>query len=140
MQTRGKNLYLPEIPSDTPRSKQQMPNPATTERAFEELIERHLVQHGGYMLGVNAQWNREFALDPATLFDFLQETQPREWERLSAIHGAEVEARFLNRLVKELDSWGTLDLLRNGLIDYGVRFHLAYFRPVSGLNEETHRL
>ena len=47
---------------------------------------------------------------------------------------------FLLRLVKELDNRGTLDLLRNGLVDYGVRFHLAYFRPASGLNDETHRL
>ena len=117
-----------------------MTNTTTTERAFEELIERHLIQHGGYTPGVNAQWSRELALDLPTLFGFLQETQPKEWERLTAIHGAAVEERLLARLIKELDSRGTLDLLRNGLIDYGVRFHLAYFRPASGLNEETHRL
>ena len=111
----------------------------TTERAFEELIESHLVEHGSYTRGV-ASWSQELALDRQTLFAFLQETQPREWERLSAIHGGEVEIRFLGRLVKELDNRGTLDLLRNGLVDYGVRFHLAYFRPSSGLNDETHRL
>lgn len=31
-------------------------------------------------------------------------------------------------------------MLRNGLKDSGVKFRLAYFRPASGLNEETRRL
>ena len=35
---------------------------------------------------------------------------------------------------------GALDVLRNGLKDSGVKFRLAYFRPASGLNEETRRL
>ena len=116
-----------------------MTNSVVTERAFEELITQHLVEQGGYMSGVEG-WSQELALDPPTLFAFLQETQPSEWERLSAIHGTEIKNRLLLRLVKELDNRGTLDLLRNGLVDYGVRFHLAYFRPASGLNEDTRRL
>jgi hypothetical protein len=31
-------------------------------------------------------------------------------------------------------------VLRNGIKDSGVKFRLAYFRPASGLNEETRRL
>ena len=31
-------------------------------------------------------------------------------------------------------------MLRNGIRDVGCRFRLAYFRPSSGLNEETQRL
>lgn len=31
-------------------------------------------------------------------------------------------------------------MLRNGLEDSGCKFRLAYFRPASGLNEETLRL
>lgn len=110
-----------------------------TEQAFEETIENSLAEQGGYTRGFQ-EWSREIALDPPTLFAFLQETQPLEWERLSAIHGTKIKERLLGRLVKELDNRGTLDLLRSGLIDYGVRFRLAYFQPASGLNEEAHRL
>ena len=31
----------------------------------------------------------------------------------------------------------SLDVLRNGFVDYGVRFHVAYFKPASGLNPDT---
>lgn len=64
----------------------------------------------------------------------------KEWERLATIHGEEVERKFLLRLYKELDNRGMLDVLRHGVVDYGVRFHLAFFAPASGLNPETRRL
>jgi type I restriction enzyme R subunit len=120
---------------------QAMSNRApTTELAFEEHIEAHLLAHGGYERGVQERWSRELALERKTLFEFLQATQPKEWAKLSQIHGAQVETRFLQRLVKELDNRGTLDILRQGVTDYGVRFQLAYFAPASGLNEEARRL
>jgi type I restriction enzyme R subunit len=46
----------------------------------------------------------------------------------------------LQRLTKELENRGTLDVLRNDFIDYGVRYKMAYFKPASGLNPETERL
>jgi type I restriction enzyme R subunit len=51
-----------------------------------------------------------------------------------------VEEQFLKRLVSEIERRGALDVLRNGIKDSGVKFRLAYFRPASGLNEETRRL
>src|SRR5205823_3282651 len=64
-------------------------------------------------------------------------TQSRAWEQLIKIHGPEVEKKFLFRLARELDARGTLDCLRNGVVDYGVRFQLCHFAPVSSLNPET---
>jgi type I restriction enzyme R subunit len=67
-------------------------------------------------------------------------TQPKEWEKLSQHHGAAVKERFLARLAAEITRRGVLDVLRNGIKDSGCKFRLAYFRPASGLNEETLRL
>ena len=67
-------------------------------------------------------------------------TQPQEWQRLSQHHGSAVEEQFLKRLASEIARRGALDVLRNGIRDMGCRFRLAYFRPSSGLNEETRRL
>jgi len=117
-----------------------MSNRIVTEWALEELIEQHLLNHGGYERGSNARWVRELALDRETMLEFIRATQPKEWERLSTIHGEEVERKFLLRLFKELDNRGMLDVLRHGVIDYGVRFQLAYFAPASGLNPETRKL
>jgi type I restriction enzyme R subunit len=65
---------------------------------------------------------------------------PKELRRLNAHYGAAVRERFVRRLASEIERRGALDVLRNGIRDSGVKFQLAYFRPSSGLNEETQRL
>ncbi|HEX9641412.1 MAG TPA: type I restriction endonuclease, partial [Candidatus Krumholzibacteria bacterium] len=67
-------------------------------------------------------------------------TQPKEWAKLKQHHGAAVKEQFLRRLAAEIERRGALDVLRQGIKDSGCKFRLAYFRPASGLNEETRRL
>ncbi len=114
----------------------------TNEKAFESAIEDFLttIKQGGYTKGNAKDFNKELALDTKTLLDFIKESQPTEWKKLSGIHKTDVEIKFLQRLTKELDSRGMLDVLRHGIIDYGVRFKLGFFKPVSGLNPESERL
>ncbi len=112
----------------------------TTERAFEEAIEHHLTEYGGYLKGDPKNFSRELALDRKTVFAFLQQSQPESWEKSSTTHGSDVESKIIQRLFKELDNRGTLDVLRHGFRDYGVHYRMAYFKPVSGLNPETQRL
>jgi type I restriction enzyme R subunit len=111
-----------------------------TEKAFEEAIESHLLQKGGYIKGNPDDFNRELALDTKTIFAFLQKSQSEAWKKSLSIHGSDIETKLLQRLTKELDNRGTLDVLRNGFIDYGVRYKMAYFKPASGLNPETEKL
>ncbi len=114
----------------------------TNEKAFESAIEDFLttIKQGGYTKGNAKDFNKELALDTKTLLDFIKESQPTEWKKLSGIHKTDVEIKFLQRLTKELDSRGMLDVLRHGIIDYGVRFKLRFFKPVSGVNPESERL
>jgi type I restriction enzyme, R subunit len=111
----------------------------TDERAFEALIELSLTENGGYESGDPALFDRNLALDTTILFRFLQDTQKEEWEKLTAIHGADLEKKFLYRLTQELETRGMLDCLRNGITDYGKKFKLAYFKPASRLNPETQK-
>jgi type I restriction enzyme R subunit len=110
-----------------------------TERTFEEAIEISLLENGGYTKGISANFSRELALDKTTFFAFIKATQPKSWEKLVGIHGSEnqAETKVLGRLLSELDFRGSLDVLRNGFVDYGVLLHLAFFKPESGLNPET---
>lgn len=108
-----------------------------TESTFESAIVQALVEHGGYLETDAADFSRELALDKRQILAFLKETQPLRWEKLTAVHGADVENRILQRLFKELDLRGSLDVLRNGIVDYGVRFEMAYFKPETKLNPET---
>ena len=141
-------------------------NGPISERAFEDAIEAALLEHGpdavpdatgkvgeepppyhdpgmrpgGYHKRRPEDYDRTLCLLPADVLDFVLATQPKQWRRLSQHHGAEVKERFLKRLSSEIERRGALDVLRRGVKDMGCAFQLAYFRPASGLNEETRRL
>ncbi len=128
-----------------------------SERAFEDAIEACLLQNGersigeergsyldptpgGYRKRTSEDYDRALCLIPEDVLDFVLVTQPQEWQRLSQHHGAAVREQFLKRLASEIARRGALDVLRHGIRDMGCRFRLAYFRPSSGLNEETRQL
>lgn len=108
-----------------------------TEHTFESAIEHSLVENGGYRKGNPEDYSRELGLFKYEVLHFLQKTQPKSWERISSIHGEHVNDRVIQRLVREMDLRGSLDVLRNGFTDYGVRFQMAYFKPASGLNPDA---
>ena len=95
---------------------------------------------GGYRKRRPEDYDRALCLLPRDVVDFVLATQPKEWEKLEQHHGAAVKEQFLKRLAAEIERRGALDVLRNGIKDSGCKFRLAYFRPASGLNEETRRL
>ena len=119
-----------------------------SERAFETAICESLVGSGGYVsvkVGNAADRNDDFSaelgLDTAELFSFIGATQPEEWEKVRRSHSSPDEAQraFAVRLSKELDSRGTVDVLRHGIVYAGhekAEIRLAYFRPASGLNPD----
>jgi type I restriction enzyme, R subunit len=97
-------------------------------------------QPGGYRRRRPEDYDRTLCLLPSDVLDFALATQPKEWEKLRQHHGAAVKEQFLKRVCSEIERRGALDVLRNGIKDSGCKFQLAYFRPASGLNEETRRL
>ena len=131
-------------------------NVDVSERAFEDAIEAALLRRegvvaeerysyvdmpsDGYSKRGSEDYDKTLCLIPRVVLDFVLATQPREWKRLSQHHGTMVEEQFLKRLASEIGRRGALDVLRTGIRDMGCKFHLAYFRPASGLNEETKRL
>ena len=127
-----------------------------SEKAFENAIEAALIRRermvsedrgsyvdlpsGGYLKRVSDDYDRTLCLITRDVLDFVLATQPREWKRLSQHHGTMVEEQFLKRLASEIGRRGALNVLRTGIRDMGCKFNLAFFRPASGLNEETKRL
>lgn len=109
----------------------------TTEHTFETALVDALVNDGGYILGNSSDYSPELGLFKYEVIKFLQESQPKRWEKIAGIHGADADNRVIQRLYKELDLRGSLDVLRNGFVDYGVRFQMAYFQPASGLNPDA---
>ncbi|MCC5916886.1 MAG: type I restriction endonuclease subunit R [Cryomorphaceae bacterium] len=109
----------------------------TTENTFETALVQSLVEHGGYSEGNSQDYSPDLGMFKNEVIQFLQASQPKRWEKISAIHGADADNRVIQRLYKELDLRGSLDVLRNGFVDYGVRFQMAFFQPASGLNPDA---
>ncbi len=109
----------------------------TTEKTFETAILNDLTENGGWLEGQADAYSREFAFFPTTVVAFIKNTQPKEWEKISKVHGADTENKLLQRLSKELEQNGMLHVVRHGFTDYGIRFRMAFFKPESGLNPET---
>src|SRR5680860_1093499 len=111
-----------------------------TELTFEEAIEASLVENGGYAKGASKDFDAQFGLFPSYIISFLKDTQPKQWEKLANIHKEHLEEKVVQRIVRELDLRGCLDVCRNGFTDYGVKFKMAYFKPETSLNEDDGRL
>ena len=114
----------------------------TKEIAFEDAIVDWLVTTGGYTTGLPTHYDPAFALDTAELFTFIGATQADTWEDLVKRNGGDpdlAQRRFTERLAKQIDERGTIDVLRHGVEDLGVPIRLAYFRPASGLNADLQR-
>jgi type I restriction enzyme R subunit len=109
----------------------------TTENTFEIVLVQSLIEQGGYTAGNAPDYSPELGLFKYEVIAFLQKTQPERWKKILAVHGEDAHNRVIQRLYKELDLRGCLDVLRNGFVDYGVHFKMAFFQPVSGLNPES---
>jgi type I restriction enzyme, R subunit len=107
------------------------------EIAFEREICEHLGAHGWIdEQGSAAAYDRQLALYPPDLIAWVQEAQPEAWEVLQKNHGSKAEATLLERVRRQLDHVGTLDLLRHGVEVLGLpkALRLAQFKPAFGLN------
>ncbi|MDE0688392.1 MAG: DEAD/DEAH box helicase family protein [Candidatus Poribacteria bacterium] len=113
--------------------------PTYTEQRFEEHIEHHLNQ-SGYRSLQAVDYDRSLCLVPNETLQFIQNTQPEEYQKLERQYGAETPQKLLDRVSRQIASRGVLDVLRKGIRDRGCHFHLTYFRPASGMNPDHQRL
>ncbi|MFH1009348.1 MAG: DEAD/DEAH box helicase family protein, partial [Candidatus Latescibacterota bacterium] len=105
------------------------------ERAFETVIEAHLLANGYVPLGRDG-FDRERAVFPEAVLGFIRETQPKEWAKLEALHGANTGEQVLADLCKWMDTYGSLATLRHGFKCYGRTLRVAFFKAAHELNPE----
>ena len=113
--------------------------PTYREINFEDHIEQHLNQ-SGYRSLQSAIYNRSLCLIRDETLQFIRDTQLKEYQRLERQYGADTPVKLLDRVSKQIERRGVLDVLRNGVKDRGCSFDLTYFQPSSGMNPEHQRL
>ncbi|GAB3346288.1 type I restriction endonuclease subunit R [Marilutibacter aestuarii] len=110
------------------------------EHHFEREICAHLAAHGWlYAEGDATGYDRANALYLPDLKAWLEATQPEAWKALLKTHGAQLDTRLAERIRKNLDERGTLDVLRRGVEMVGLKapLSLVQFKPAFSINPVT---
>ncbi|EKD98298.1 MAG: hypothetical protein ACD_23C00493G0003, partial [uncultured bacterium] len=108
-----------------------------TEKVFEDELCAQLESTGWKILThlKNApSYSRELAIFAADLLAFVQDTQPTEWAKFKKWHNGQSEQMFVKRVAKQLDTHGTLHVLRHGFKDVDAKFSLCAFKPAHSKN------
>ncbi|WP_419621298.1 hypothetical protein, partial [Thiolapillus sp.] len=92
----------------------------TNEKAFESYVEEILLTRSGWQQDTNVEWDKELALFPKQVVNFLRETQPEAWGKMAELHCYGLESQIIRTLAKKLDL-----MLRHGFKFYGKPFRLA---------------
>jgi type I restriction enzyme, R subunit len=109
------------------------------EISFEAEVCDWLGAHGWlYESSDGERYDRARAIFPPDLVAWVQATQPKAWEALSNSHGPSAADVLLDRVRKQLDDRGTLDVLRHGIEMIGLKqqLMLAQFRPALAMNAD----
>ncbi|MBB1303037.1 type I restriction endonuclease subunit R [Pseudoalteromonas sp. SR44-8] len=111
-----------------------------TEARFEDAIEACLLEQHKYQQGNSKDFDTDRALEPKRVTQFIESTQPKTWKALKAIHGEGTEDLVVETLHKELNTRGTLKVLRHGFKCYGKKVKMVFFAPNNHKNDDTWRL
>jgi len=90
-----------------------------------------------WLEGSSQNYDRELALYPEDLVDYVRQTQPEALAKLTKFYGDKVEGKLLARAAGQMDKHGALHVLRHGFKDRGAKIRLCQFKPDHGLNPET---
>lgn len=107
------------------------------EHHFETEICNHLAANGWlYAEGDAARFDRASGLFLPDVLGWVEATQPDSWQRLSKTHGAALPQVLANRIRKNMNERGTLDVLRRGVEMLGLTapLELAQFKPALAIN------
>lgn len=108
------------------------------EKRFEQDIESFLTSEtGGYKKVNQKTYDIEKAIDIDKFISFISTSQPKEWERQVKRDGEEAIKKLYKCLQTNVDNEGLIYVLRHGIIDRGIKFKLAFFRPETALNEDV---
>lgn len=107
------------------------------ERHFEAEICEHLSAHGWlYAEGDAEKFDRTHGLFLPDLLTWVEVTQPDNFRRLAKNHGSSLPQVLAERVRKNLNERGTLDVLRRGVEMLGLKepLRLAQFKPALAMN------
>lgn len=92
---------------------------------------------GGWLVGSASGYDRASALYTEDLLGYVQQAWPERWDKFCKANPQSSEQVFVQKVVRELDRSGTLEVLRHGFKVPGVKFDLCSFQPDHGMNPQS---
>lgn len=108
----------------------------TKEKNFEADIEQSLLHEGGYTQGNLLTYDPARAIDMPVLIRFIADTQPKVWAKYQSIYGEQAEKQLYKVFEENVENYGLIHVLRNGVKDRGIEIRFCYFEPASHLNDD----
>ena len=107
----------------------------TTEKRFESDIETYFLSDEGGYSKCSDNYDPKLGLYKDTLIRFVQDSQPKAWQRFVNMNAVDPEKKFCLAFNNACDMDGVLHVLRHGFKHRGVSFRVCYFMPESRLNQ-----
>ncbi len=86
----------------------------TSEKNFEATIEASLL-NSGYQRRSSKDYERSLCLIPEDVLNFIQTSQPQEWQKFQTQYGDDANTQLLKQLAEVIKNRGTLEVLRKGI-------------------------
>lgn len=118
-----------------------MINNVLSEKEYQKFILERLSEQG-YTTKPATNYDRLFAIDRETLFEFLYATQPDEMAALEKVYKDELQEIIVQKInTEETKQRGSrLDVLKHGIEVANHKLELMYTKPATTFNKELNRL
>lgn len=118
-----------------------MINNVLSEKDYQKFILERLSEQG-YKVKPSTNFDRLFAIDRETLFEFLYATQPEEMTALEKVYKGELREVIVQKInTEETKQRGSrLDVLKHGIELSNHKLNLMYTKPATSFNKELNKL
>jgi type I restriction enzyme R subunit len=91
----------------------------------------------GWLVGTANGYDRRTALYTEDVLGYFKDAWPDRWEKFAKANPNNPDDVLVQKLVRELEQSGTLDVLRHGFKLPAVKVELCSFQPDHGMNPDT---
>ncbi|MCQ2035913.1 type I restriction endonuclease subunit R [Stutzerimonas kunmingensis] len=91
----------------------------------------------GWLVGTASGYDRRTALYTEDVLGYFKEAWPERWDKFAKANPNNPDDVLVQKLVRELEQSGTLDVLRHGFKLPAVKVELCSFQPDHGMNPDT---
>ncbi|HEL3779723.1 TPA: type I restriction endonuclease subunit R [Stenotrophomonas maltophilia] len=91
----------------------------------------------GWLVGTASGYDRRTALYTEDVLGYFKDAWPERWDKFVKTNPNSPDDVLVQKLVRELEQSGTLDVMRHGFKLPGVKVELCSFQPDHGMNPDT---